>query len=105
MSGEADTVADMAGEDQRPPRRRSTRCRVYVGNIAYTTTAAELRQMFLFAGPVLDVYLPARGEGEDGHRGYGFVEMATQADAARAIELVHGTQDPAGRRLIVREAV
>ena len=76
--------------------------RIFVGNLAYTTTDAELRQVFEPYGEVRHVMiLVDRKTGRS--RGFGFVEMpdSTQAQAAMAglNRSVLG-----GRTLIVNEA-
>jgi RNA recognition motif-containing protein len=76
--------------------------RIFVGNLAYTTTDAELRQLFESYGEVrLVMILVDRKTGRS--RGFGFVEMpdSTQAQAAMA-----GLNRRAlgGRTLIVNEA-
>jgi RNA recognition motif-containing protein len=76
--------------------------RIFVGNLAYTTTDAELRQVFEPYGAVGHVIIyTERDTGRS--RGFGFVEMpdATQAQAAMAglNRSVLG-----GRTLIVNEA-
>ena len=56
---------------------------IYVGNLAYTTTEQELRQVFKIYGTVHRVYLPQ--DRETGRpRGFGFVDMpnATETNAA-----------------------
>jgi RNA recognition motif-containing protein len=75
---------------------------IFVGNLAYTTTDAELRQLFESYGEVLHVMIFVdRITGRS--RGFGFVEMpdSTQAQAAMA-----GLNRSAlgGRTLIVNEA-
>lgn len=75
--------------------------KIYVGNLPFTTTDAELRTLFSEHGTVESVSLPS--DRETGRpRGFGFVEMS-QADAARAIQALNG-KDLGGRPLRVNEA-
>lgn len=75
--------------------------KIYVGNLPFTTTDAELRSLFSQHGTVDSVSLPA--DRETGRpRGFAFVEM-NQADAARAIQSLNG-KDLGGRTLRVNEA-
>ena len=76
--------------------------KLYVGNLAYRTTEDQLRDLFGQAGSVLDVYLPV--DRETGRvRGFGFVEMSTDAEAAEAIRQFDGyTLD--NRQIRVNEA-
>jgi RNA recognition motif-containing protein len=63
--------------------------KLYVGNLAYSTTDEDLRLLFAQAGMVKDVMvLKDRDTGRS--KGFGFVEMTTQAEAQKAISLFHG---------------
>jgi cold-inducible RNA-binding protein len=75
--------------------------KIYVGNLPFTATDAEIRTLFSQHCTVESVTLPTdRDTGQP--RGFGFVEM-TQADAARAIQNLNG-KDMGGRPLRVNEA-
>lgn len=75
--------------------------KIYVGNLPFTATDAEIRTLFSSHGTVESVTLPVdRDTGRP--RGFGFVEMS-QADASRAIQHLNGT-DMGGRPLKVNEA-
>jgi len=75
--------------------------KIYVGNLPFSTSEAELRTLFGQHGNVESVSLPT--DRETGRpRGFGFVEMS-QADAARAIQSLNGYQLN-GRPLRVNEA-
>lgn len=64
--------------------------KIYVGNISFKATEADIRELFSKSGEVESVKLIT-----DAHTGYpkgfGFVEMATSEDARRAIEALNGT--------------
>jgi RNA recognition motif-containing protein len=75
--------------------------KIYVGNLPFTATDAEIRALFAAHGTVESVTLPV--DRETGRpRGFGFVEMS-QSDASRAIQNLNGT-DMGGRSLKVNEA-
>lgn len=75
--------------------------KIYVGNLPFTTTDAELRSLFAQHGTVETVSLPTdRDTGRP--RGFAFVEM-NQTDAARAIQSLNG-KDLGGRALRVNVA-
>jgi RNA recognition motif-containing protein len=75
--------------------------KIYVGNLPFTATDAELRTLFSEHGAVESVSLPT--DRETGRpRGFGFVEM-NRADASRAIQSLNG-KDMGGRALRVNEA-
>lgn len=74
--------------------------RIYVGNLPYSTTEDELRDLFSAHGDVTAVDLVM--DRETGRpRGFGFVELSSGGD--EAIEALHG-QSLGGRTLTVNEA-
>lgn len=63
--------------------------RLYVGNLSYSTTSDSLRAAFSQAGTVVTAdVLMDRQTGRS--RGFGFVEMGTEAEAKKAIEMWDG---------------
>lgn len=75
--------------------------KLYVGNLPFSTTNAELNEMFAPFGEVTSAdVITDRETGRS--RGFGFVEMADEG-AKRAIEELDGS-DIGGRRLTVNEA-
>lgn len=75
--------------------------KIYVGNLPFTATEADVRTLFSQHGAVESVSLPTdRDTGRP--RGFGFVEMSN-ADAQRAIESLNG-YSMNGRPLRVNEA-
>lgn len=75
--------------------------RIYVGNLPYTATEEEVRNLFSEHGEVTNVAMI--NDRETGRfRGFCFVEMG-DADADAAIEALNG-QDMGGRPLKVNEA-
>ena len=74
---------------------------IYVGNLPFSATETEIRDLFAPHGTVESVRLMT--DRETGRpRGFGFVEMA-DGDAARAIQALNGT-DLGGRSLRINEA-
>jgi len=74
--------------------------KLYVGNLSYSTTADDLREVFAQYGTVTSAsVISDRDTGRS--RGFGFVEMESGAD--EAIEAMNG-QDLGGRTLTVNEA-
>jgi RNA recognition motif-containing protein len=75
--------------------------KIYVGNLPFSASENELRDLFGQHGAVQSVSLIT--DRETGRpRGFGFVEMS-QADASRAIQNLNG-KDMGGRPLRVNEA-
>ena len=63
--------------------------KLYVGNLSYTVTEDELREMFAQAGNVTSVaVIKDRDTGQS--KGFAFVEFSTQADAQKAISRFNG---------------
>lgn len=76
--------------------------RLFVGNLAYDVTEAELRALFAAIGPLSYFSLPIdRTTGKP--RGFAFAEFSEQADAEEAIRRLHN-QVFQGRPLAVNEA-
>ena len=75
---------------------------IYVGNLPYRTTEAELLQLFSEFGTVAKTQLI--NDRETGRsRGFGFVEMPDEAQARTAIEALNGKEFE-GRFLTVNQA-
>ncbi len=75
---------------------------IYVGNLPFSVTVEEVRDMFEPYGPVESVNLIT--DRETGRlRGFGFVEMSSDEEASAAIAGLHGSQCQ-GRTLTVNEA-
>lgn len=76
--------------------------KIFVGNFAFSTTDADLRQLFEAYGAVDNVSVVTdRDTGRS--RGFAFVEMPNNAEADAAIEALNG-KEVGGRRLTVNEA-
>jgi RNA recognition motif-containing protein len=76
--------------------------RLYVGNLPYSVTELDLRDLFGGLGTVTDAKIIT--DRETGRpRGFGFVEMASEDEARKAIEELNG-RDVQGRQVAVKEA-
>jgi len=76
--------------------------RLYVGNMSFTTTEADLRDLFAQVGTVAD--LKVMLDRETGRpRGFAFVEMSSNEEAQNAISQFNG-REFGGRALKVNEA-
>ena len=76
--------------------------KLYVGNLPYETTEADLQTLFESAGAVSTVTL-VRDKATGRMRGFGFVEMSDVEGAQRAISELDKHQY-GGRNLTVNEA-
>jgi RNA recognition motif-containing protein len=75
---------------------------IYVGNLSFKVTQEDIETVFAEYGTVKRVQLPT--DRETGRmRGFGFVEMASEAEEAAAIEALDGAEWM-GRDLKVNKA-
>jgi len=76
--------------------------KLYVGNLSYSTTSESLRAAFSQAGNVVSAtVITDKMTGRS--KGFGFVEFATDEEAANAISMLNG-KEVDGRALNVSEA-
>ena len=76
--------------------------KLYVGNLSYSITSSDLEQLFSPHGTVESAQvITDRESGRS--KGFGFVEMASAAEAEAAISALNG-QEHEGRALTVNEA-
>jgi RNA recognition motif-containing protein len=64
--------------------------KLYVGNLSYSTTEDDLREAFAKIGQVQSATLII-DQTNGRSKGFGFVEMASDEDAAKAISTMNGT--------------
>lgn len=70
--------------------------KLYVGNLNYSTTSADLEKLFSEFGNVKSVNII-------GDKGFGFIEMSSSSEAEAAQEGLNG-KDFMGRKLSIDEA-
>jgi RNA recognition motif-containing protein len=76
--------------------------KIYVGNLSYNVTSSDLEQLFTAHGQVQSAeVISDRATGRS--KGFGFVEMGSDEEAAAAIAALNGTEHD-GRNLTVNEA-
>ncbi len=76
--------------------------KLYVGGLSYNTDEESIKNLFGQAGEIVAVNI-IKDKFTNQSRGFGFVEMATEAQAAEAIKLINGKQLD-GRSLTVNES-
>lgn len=76
--------------------------KLYVGGLPYSVTQEELQDAFAKAGTV-DSAVVITDKFSGRSKGFGFVEMSTDEEAQKAIEMWNG-KDFGGRTLTVNEA-
>jgi RNA recognition motif-containing protein len=76
--------------------------KLFVGNLAFSTTGGDLEALFATAGTVESASVVS--DRESGRsRGFGFVEMSSASEATKAIQELNG-RDVGGRQINVSEA-
>jgi len=76
--------------------------KLYVGNMTFDTSAEQLKTLFTEAGAVVAVdVIKDRDTGTS--KGFAFITMGSQADAAKAISMFNG-KEVGGRPLKVNTA-
>ena len=76
--------------------------KLYVGGLSYETTESVLKELFSQAGTVSSAsVIIDKFSGKS--KGFGFVEMSSEEEAKKAIEMFNG-KELDGRNIIVNEA-
>lgn len=76
--------------------------KLFVASLAFSMTDDELAEAFKAAGTVTSAKV-IMDRDTNRSKGFGFVEMSTDEEAAEAIKLLDG-QEVGGRTIVVREA-
>ncbi len=76
--------------------------RLFVGNLSFDFRSDDLRDLFSVVGTVEDAIIVTRS-GTRRSRGFGFVTLASEAEANEAVRQLHG-QSLAGRKMCVNIA-
>lgn len=76
--------------------------KMYVGNIAFKATEEDLRELFSECGEIESLKI-IKDNFTGQSKGFGFIEMADEKDAKKAIATLNG-KDFMGKTLIVNEA-
>lgn len=63
--------------------------KLYVGNLSYTTTEDELRELFAQAGTVVSVDL-IKDRATGNSKGFAFVQMSAEAEMQNAVNTLNG---------------
>lgn len=76
--------------------------RLFVGNLAYTTTSAQLEELFSQVGKITSLNLITdKFSGQS--KGFAFVEFTTDAEADEAVKKFNNFETD-GRKMVVNEA-
>eukprot|EP00208_Stichococcus_sp_RCC1054_P007384 CAMPEP_0206146254 /NCGR_PEP_ID=MMETSP1473-20131121/29845_1 /ASSEMBLY_ACC=CAM_ASM_001109 /TAXON_ID=1461547 /ORGANISM="Stichococcus sp, Strain RCC1054" /LENGTH=257 /DNA_ID=CAMNT_0053542743 /DNA_START=112 /DNA_END=881 /DNA_ORIENTATION=+ len=77
--------ANLIGQHAQDRNQEAT---VYCGNLDPQMTEELVWELFIQAGPVVNVYLP-KDRVTNNHQGYGFVEFRTEEDADYAVKILN----------------
>lgn len=75
---------------------------IYVGNLPYSVTDEELKNLFQEYGEVSSAKIIINRK-MNRSKGFGFVDMPSDEEAMKAIDQLHG-QDYQGRKIVVNKA-
>jgi len=91
-----------ANPAKRKRRKGPEEMNIYVGNLPYSIDRDELKDTFAAFGEVTTARIVT--DRESGRsKGFGFVEMANDDEARKAIDSLNG-QEIGGRKAVVNEA-
>ena len=76
--------------------------KMYVGNLPYNASEGDLRELFSEYGEIESLKI-MKDQFTDRSKGFGFIEMANEEDAKKAIAALNG-KDFKGKSLTVAEA-
>eukprot|EP00923_Selenidium_pygospionis_P051687 GHVN01089638.1.p2 GENE.GHVN01089638.1~~GHVN01089638.1.p2 ORF type:complete len:531 (+),score=55.99 GHVN01089638.1:4403-5995(+) len=85
------------------PSQNSGINRIYVGSVPYSFSAEDVKQIFQVFGTIISCQLIPSNERPGTHRGYGFIEYQTVAQAKMAIDTMNGFS-VSGKQLKVNHA-
>jgi cold-inducible RNA-binding protein len=77
--------------------------KLYVGNLPFKATEQDLVDWFTQAGVTAPTITLVRDQATGQLRGFGFVEVSNDEEAARAVQSLNG-QDLMGRNVVLNEA-
>lgn len=88
-SAQAPQQSEQAASPATAGRRFVMPTKLYVGNLSFQATEDDLRELFAQAGTVESVRI-VTDQFTGRPRGFGFVEMSTKEEAAKAVEMLNG---------------
>jgi RNA recognition motif-containing protein len=76
--------------------------KLYVGNLSYSVTGSQLKELFSQYGEIKDAVV-IKDRDTDRSKGFGFIELSSPAEAEKACDALNG-KEYEGRSLRVNEA-
>ena len=75
--------------------------RLFVGNLPWSVSSEELKELFVGVGEVQEAIIITDQKGRS--KGFGFVEMPNDEEAKKAISALNG-KEVQGRKIVVNKA-
>ncbi|KAM8719698.1 hypothetical protein ACLKA7_005858 [Drosophila subpalustris] len=96
---------DVGARRRQVELKQQTGTKILVRNIPFQAQYREVRDIFKAFGELRSLRIPKKmTPGEDAHRGFGFVDFTSKADAKRAFEALSASTHLYGRRLVLEWA-
>ncbi|EDV51227.1 probable RNA-binding protein 19 [Drosophila erecta] len=94
---------DNEGSQRRlASQKKQTGTKILVRNIPFQAQYREVRDIFKAFGELRSLRIPKKATtGEDAHRGFGFVDYMSKAEAKRAFDALSASTHLYGRRLVL----
>ncbi|KAI6175548.1 putative RNA-binding protein 19 [Aphelenchoides bicaudatus] len=97
-----ETVADKVETEENEAEEKQEECsKILVRNIPFQATPKEVRAIFAAFGELKTVRLPKKAGGQEGHRGFGFIDFMSSTDARTAFDALSHSTHLYGRRLVL----
>ncbi|XP_046390578.1 probable RNA-binding protein 19 [Ischnura elegans] len=96
--------SDVATARKKSTAGKAEGSKILVRNIPFEATVKEVTELFQTFGDLKSVRLPKKLVGTGSHRGFGFVEFLTKADAKQAFKALSFSTHLYGRRLVLEWA-
>jgi RNA recognition motif-containing protein len=77
--------------------------KIYVGNLSYSVTSDQLREIFAEFGDIIDAVVITDKYKDNRSKGFGFVEFKEAESAQKAIDAMN-QKELEGRKLVVNVA-
>ncbi|XP_030380932.1 probable RNA-binding protein 19 [Scaptodrosophila lebanonensis] len=93
------------GTRRQVKQKKQTGTKILVRNIPFQAQYKEVHDIFKAFGLMRSLRLPKKtGPGQEGHRGFGFVDFLTNTDAKHAFDALSASTHLYGRRLVLEWA-
>ncbi|XP_017770776.1 PREDICTED: probable RNA-binding protein 19 [Nicrophorus vespilloides] len=95
---------EVVAERKTTKKIKQTGSKICVRNVPFQANQQDLLELFKTFGEIKSLRLPKKMGPTNQHRGFGFVDFATNADAKKAFEALSQSTHVLGRRLVLEWA-